>query len=76
MKVVGSRKNTSPLEYLRVATELYQSLERWNPYPRPRGQVFKFDSAEKVLLHQIPAADAAIVTFVSLSYRSPTFHDA
>jgi len=46
MKVVGNRKASSPIEYLRESARLYQSLERWNPYPRPRGQVFKFRTWE------------------------------
>ncbi len=45
MKVVGYRKASSPIEYFRESARLYQSLERWNPYPRLRG-VFKFRTWE------------------------------
>lgn len=48
MKVVGNRKASNPVEYLREAAALYQSLERWNPYPRPRGKVFKFRTWEEL----------------------------
>ena len=46
VKVVGYRKPSNPVEYLRESTRLYESLERWNPYPRPRGKVFKFRTWE------------------------------
>jgi hypothetical protein len=46
MKVVGHRIAETPAEYLRQAARLYESMERWNPYPRPRGQVLKFRTWE------------------------------
>ena len=47
VKVVGNRRttlNTGPLdpaEALRRATVLQQQADQLNPYPRPRGFVFK-----------------------------------
>jgi len=46
VKVVGNRIAETPAEYLAQAARLYESLERWNPYPRPRGKVFKFRTWE------------------------------
>jgi hypothetical protein len=40
----------SPAQLLEQACRLNESLERWNPYPRLRGKVFKFrtwDDVEK-----------------------------
>jgi hypothetical protein len=47
MKIVGRRRNsealipTPPAEALARATVLQDQAERLNPYPRPRGFVFK-----------------------------------
>jgi hypothetical protein len=47
MKIVGKRRTSeslspiSPEEALARATVLQQQAERLNPYPRPRGFVFK-----------------------------------
>ena len=47
VKVVGTRRTTldsealSPLEAFRRAQVLQQQADRLNPYPRPRGFVFK-----------------------------------
>ncbi len=46
VKVVGNRIAETPAEYLWQGARLYESLERWNPYPRPRGKVFKFRTWE------------------------------
>ena len=47
VKVVGTRRTTldrgplSPLQAFRRAHQLQQQLDLLNPYPRPRGFVFK-----------------------------------
>jgi hypothetical protein len=42
MKIVGKRKPpTTPEESLRRAQILQQELELLNPYPKPRGFIFK-----------------------------------
>jgi hypothetical protein len=42
LKVVGKRRRVqTPLEALRRAALLQQQVELLNPYPRPRGFVFK-----------------------------------
>jgi hypothetical protein len=43
IKVVGKRRlaSASPQEYLQRAACLQKSLEQLNPFPRPRGFVFK-----------------------------------
>ena len=46
VKVVGNRIAETPREYLAQLHRLRQRLDRWNPYPRPRGQVFKFRTWE------------------------------
>ncbi len=46
VKLVGNRIAETPVEYYRQGARLYASLERWNPYPRPRGKVFKFRTWE------------------------------
>ena len=46
MKVVGNRIAETPAEYLVQLRRLRERLDRWNPYPRPRGQVFKFRTWE------------------------------
>lgn len=46
VKVVGNRIAETPAEYYQQGAKLYESLERWNPYPRPRGKVFKFGTWE------------------------------
>jgi hypothetical protein len=46
VKVVGNRKMQTPLEFLVQLHHLRQRLDRWNPYPRPRGQIFKFKTWE------------------------------
>lgn len=48
MKVVGNRIAETPVEYLTQLHRLRQRLDRWNPYPRPRGQVFKFRTWEEL----------------------------
>lgn len=46
MKVVGNRIAETPAEYLVQLRRLCKRLDRWNPYPRLRGQVFKFRTWE------------------------------
>jgi hypothetical protein len=46
VKVVGNRIAETPAEYLVQLRRLRERLDRWNPYPRPRGQVFKFRTWE------------------------------
>ena len=52
VKVVGQRVTTldlgtlGPLEALRRATELQRQADQVNPYPRPRGFVFKARTRE------------------------------
>jgi hypothetical protein len=46
VKVVGKLRDLSPRELLLEAGRLCDSVDRWNPYPRPRGQVFKFRTWE------------------------------
>jgi len=46
VKIVGNRIAETPREYLAQLHRLRQRLARWNPYPRPRGQVFKFRTWE------------------------------
>ena len=48
VKVVGNRIAETPAEYLVQLRRLRQRLDRWNPYPRPRGQVFKFRTWEEL----------------------------
>ena len=53
MKVVGKRRTSedftpiSPAEALHRATILQRQLELLNPYPRPRGFVFKAKTREE-----------------------------
>lgn len=42
MKVVGKTQAEGPVEWLLQARKLRQRLQRWNPFPLPRGKVFKF----------------------------------
>ncbi|HUJ11990.1 MAG TPA: hypothetical protein VL171_18425 [Verrucomicrobiae bacterium] len=46
VKVVGNRIAETPAEYLVQLCQLRRRIDRWNPYPRPRGQVFKFRTWE------------------------------
>ncbi|MGD0651549.1 MAG: hypothetical protein ABSA97_10495 [Verrucomicrobiia bacterium] len=46
VKVVGDRIAETPAEYLVQLRRMRERLDRWNPYPRPRGQVFKFRTWE------------------------------
>lgn len=46
VKVVGNRIAETPAEYLAQLRRLCKRLDQWNPYPRPRGQVFKFRTWE------------------------------
>jgi hypothetical protein len=48
VKVVGNRIAETPAEYLAQLHRLRQRMDRWNPYPRPRGQVFKFRTWEEL----------------------------
>ena len=48
MKVVGHRVAETPAQYLVELRRLRQRLARWNPYPQPRGQVFKFQTWEEL----------------------------
>lgn len=53
MKIVGKRRTSdeltpiSPEEALRRATSLQAQMELLNPYPRPRGFVFKAKTREE-----------------------------
>ena len=49
MKVVGSRKNVvqTPVEFYRRGRRLNAQMNRLNPYPRPRGFVYKARSWEE-----------------------------
>jgi hypothetical protein len=47
MKIVGRRRGpTTPEEALRRSYTLQQQMELLNPYPRPRGFVFKAKTYE------------------------------
>ncbi len=46
MKTVGKAKPLGPLELLRQAQKLRERVDRWNPWLRPRGKVFKFRTWE------------------------------
>ena len=46
MKTVGKVKPLDPLELLQQAQKLRERVERWNPWPRLRGKVFKFRTWE------------------------------
>lgn len=46
MKAVGKKKYASPRELLAQGQRLRERVERWNPYPRIRGKVFKFRTWE------------------------------
>jgi hypothetical protein len=46
VKVVGKQRKLGPRDLLLEAGRLCDSVDRWNPYLRPRGQVFKFRTWE------------------------------
>jgi hypothetical protein len=49
MKVVGNRRNfaNSPLDHYWLGRRLNAQMERLNPFPRPRGFVYKARSWEE-----------------------------
>jgi hypothetical protein len=48
VKIVGKTKQRSPRDLLQQGQRLRDRVQRWNPYPRIRGRVFKFRTWEEL----------------------------